>query len=167
MTDHSEHLSVVPISFAEAKAFVARMHRHLPHVVGHKFSVAVALGDEVVGVAIVGRPVARHLDDGWTMEIVRLATDGTHNACSMLYGTSWRAARALGYRRITTYTRDGEPGTSLRAAGWRTVAEVAGASWNRRSPPRVDRMPLQCKLRWEPEWITPHETDEARRPDGL
>lgn len=161
MTDASDRLGVVPVSFGEAKTFVARVHRHLPQVLGHKFSVAVALGDEIVGVAIVGRPVARHLDDGWTVEIVRLATTGARNACSMLYGASWRAARALGYRRITTYTRDTEPGTSLRAAGWRTVAEVCGATWNRPTRPRVDRTPLQGKFRWEP--IAPSITPSPKR----
>jgi hypothetical protein len=166
VSPQEERLAIVPISFAEAKASVARLHRHLPHVVGHKFSVAVAAGEAIVGVAIVGRPVARHLDDGWTLEVVRLATDGARNACSMLYGTSWRAARAMGYRRITTYTRSEEPGTSLRAAGWRTVAEVAPGSWNRASRPRVDQTPLQGKCRWEPEPTRSQEASPSTGEEG-
>ncbi len=144
-------LTVVPIAFGEAAAFVEQVHRHLPRSpVGHKFSIAVA--DEaglVRGVAIVGRPIARPLDDGWTLEVTRLATDGAANACSMLYAAAWRAARAMGWRRLVTYTLAEESGASLRAAGWRTVAEVVGRSWNCASRPRVDRAPAQHKLRWE------------------
>lgn len=99
--------------------------------------------------AIVGRPVARGLQDGWTAEVTRVATDGTPNAPSALYGACWRVARALGYRRLVTYTLATEPGTSLRAAGWRVVGEVRGRSWSCASRPRVDRAPAQEKLRWE------------------
>lgn len=144
-------LRVVPITLAEANAFVAAVHRHHEPVVGHKFSVAAADDEGVVrGVAIVGRPLARNLDDGWTLEVTRLATDGARNACSMLYGAAWRAARALGYRRIGTYTLATEPGSSLRAAGWREVGRTAGGSWSREARPRVDTHPLQEKIRWEP-----------------
>ena len=112
----------------------------------------VAVADEagtVRGVAMVGRPVARHLDDGWTMEINRVATDGARNACSMLYAAAWRAARALGYRRVITYTLPEEGGASLRGAGWRLIGEAGGGSWSRRRRPRVDLAPTQTKLRWE------------------
>jgi hypothetical protein len=137
---------VVPISRDEAKAFV-RAH-HPP--VSHKFSIAVADEDgKVRGVAMVGRPVARALDDGWTLEVTRVATDGARNACSMLYGAAWRAARALGFRKLVTYTLPEEGGASLRAAGWRVVAEAGGGSWSCPSRPRVDKHPLQRKLRWE------------------
>ena len=143
-------LSVVPITLGEAKAFVERYHRHHQPPVGHKFSVAVAdETGEVRGVAIVGRPVARGFDDGWTLEVTRVATDGAPNACSMLYGAAWRAARALGWRRMITYTlRDEESGTSLRAAGWRVLHEVEGRSWHRKSRPRVDKHPTQAKICW-------------------
>lgn len=143
-------LQIVPIHFAEAVAFVARTHRHHPPPRGHKFSLAVAdeAGD-VRGVAIVGRPVSRGLQDGWTLEVTRVATDGAPNACSALYAAAWRAARAMGYRRLVTYTLASEPGTSLRAAGWRVVAQVSGRSWDCPSRPRVDRHPTQDKLRWE------------------
>ncbi|HZM84349.1 MAG TPA: XF1762 family protein [Candidatus Limnocylindrales bacterium] len=129
------------MSFADACAFVAAWHRHHAPPVGHKFSVGVADGDGVLrGVAIVGRPVARYLDDGLTLEVNRTATDGTPNANSMLYATAWRAAKALGYGRLVTYTQAGEPGASLRAAGFRVVAERPGrAGWDTPSRPREPR----------------------------
>jgi hypothetical protein len=144
-------LAVVPISFAEASAFVLRVHRHHPPSVGHKFSIAVAdEANEVRGVAVVGRPVARHVDDGWTLEVLRVATDGARNACSMLYGASWRAARALGYRRLITYTLATEPGTSLRAAGWREIGKTPGRPWTCKSRPRITReSTLGEKTIWE------------------
>lgn len=142
-------LAIVPITFAEANAFVAANHRHHKPVTGSKFCVAAADTLRVVGVAMVGRPVARALDDGWTLEVNRCCTDGTANACSMLYAAAWRAARALGYRKLITYTLPEEGGASLRAAGWRVVAQTDGGSWNCPSRPRVDTHPLQGKLRWE------------------
>lgn len=144
-------LTIVPIPRLEAKAFVDAHHRHHGAPVGDKFCLAVA--DElgvVHGVAIIGRPVARGLDDGWTLEVTRLCSDGTPNACSMLYSAAWRAARALGYRKLITYTLASESGTSLRAAGWRIVGEVRGRSWSCKTRPRVDKHPLQNKIRWEP-----------------
>jgi hypothetical protein len=142
-------LRVIPVTFAEANAFVAQHHRHHRPVVGTKFCVAVADSARVVGVAMVGRPVARALDDGWTLEVNRVCTDGHRNACSMLYSAAWRAARALGYQKLITYTLPEEGGASLRAAGWRVVAETSGGSWSCASRPRVDTHPLQGKLRWE------------------
>lgn len=144
-----DRLQVVPCSIQDARSYVEQHHRHHPPPVSGLFAVAVAEGPTVRGVAIVGRPVARMLDDGWTAEVTRVATDGARNACSMLYGAAWRAARALGWRRLITYTLDTEPGTSLRAAGWRIVGEVRGRSWSCPSRPRVDRHPTQAKLRWE------------------
>lgn len=145
----AERLLVVPCELDEANAFVRQHHRHHRPVVGHKFSVAVANGELVCGVAIVGRPVSRGLDTGWTLEVTRVATDGTANACSALYAACWRAVRAMGYRRLVTYTLDSETGASLRGAGWKLVAKTDGGSWNCRSRPRVDKHPLQRKLRWE------------------
>jgi hypothetical protein len=142
-------MDIVPIPLDEANAYVEQHHRHHKPVVGAKFCMACADGESVHGVAIVGRPVARGLDDGWTLEVTRVATDGTRNACSMLYGAAWRAAKALGYRKLITYTLASEPGTSLRAAGWSVVGEVRGRSWSCASRPRVDKHPLQDKLRWE------------------
>lgn len=145
----SDRLELVPLSLAEAKAFVARVHRHHKPPTGGKFAIGAALAGEIVGVAMVGRPVAREYDDGWTVEVNRVATDGARNACSMLYGAAWRAAKAMGYRRCITYTLAEESGASLRAAGWKIVGEVRGRSWSCPSRPRVDQHPLQGKLRWE------------------
>lgn len=132
-------LLICPTTLAEASAFVDRTHRHHTPPVGHKFSIACADGDTVVGVVIVGRPVARMFDDGLTLEVTRCATDGTRNASSLLYGAAWRAARALGYRRLITYTRRDEGGASLRGAGWRIVAERGPRpGWNMPGRPRVD-----------------------------
>ena len=142
-------LQIVPVSFAEANEFVRRHHRHHRPPVGCKFCVAVAAAGVIVGVAQVGRPVSRALDDGWTLEVNRLCTDGHRNACSMLYAAAWRAARALGYRKVITYTLQEEGGASLRAAGWRVVGKSAGGSWDCPSRPRIDTHPLQGKLRWE------------------
>ena len=116
-------LELVPVTFREACGFVAMHHRHHKPPVGHKFSVGVAVGAELVGVIMVGRPVARHYDDGATLEVTRSAVDGTPHANSKLYGAAWRAAKALGYRRLITYTQQGESGASLRAAGYRVVAQ--------------------------------------------
>lgn len=140
---------ICPISLAEANEFVTRNHRHHKPVVGHKFSIAAARGDEIVGVAIVGRPVSRHLDDGWTLEVNRLCTDGTRNACSMLYAAAWRAARAMGYKRLITYILESEPGTSLKAAGWKCIGKAGGLRWTGKRRPEVDLYPAQMKLRWE------------------
>lgn len=142
-------LELVPITHAEANAFVGEYHRHSNPTVGHRFSIGAAIAGEIVGVAIVGRPVARGLDDGWTAEVLRVATDGARNACSFLYAACWRAARAMGYRKLITYTLKTEPGSSLKAAGWRVVGEVTARSWSTPSRPRVDKHPLQERLRWE------------------
>ena len=145
----SASLHHVPVTLAEANAFVAQHHRHHRPVVGHKFSIGAAQGDRIVGVAIVGRPVARLRDDGETLEVARLCTDGTRNACSFLYGCAARAAFALGYRRIGTYILASETGTTLRAAGWRLIGERGGGSWNCPSRPRIDTAPLEPKLLFE------------------
>lgn len=133
-------LRIVPVRWREAVGFVADHHRHHRPPVGGVFWLGVAAGDVLVGVAIVGRPSARGFDDGLTLEVLRTATDGTPNANSMLYGAAWRAARALGYARLVTYTQAGETGSSLRAAGWRVLAErPARAGWTTPSRPRQDR----------------------------
>jgi len=143
-------LTIVPCSLADANVFIQRHHRHHGPLHFHKFSVAVSDGRGVVrGVAIVGRPVSRALDDGTTLEVSRVATDGARNACSMLYGACRRVAFALGYRRLVTYVLDTEPGTSLRAAGWKCVGKIRGKPWNTARRPRIDKHPLQDKLRWE------------------
>jgi hypothetical protein len=138
------------MELADANRFVAEHHRHHQPVVGHKFSVGVCDDTGALrGVAIVGRPVARRLYDGFTLEVNRVATDGCKNACSALYGACWRAAKAQGYRKLITYTLTSEPGTSLVAAGWRVVGETPGRSWSTPSRPRVDKHTLQTRFKWE------------------
>jgi hypothetical protein len=133
-------LTVVPVSFADACQFVAGWHRHHQPPIGHKFSIGIADDTVLVGVAIIGRPVARHYDNGQTLEVIRTATDGTPNANSALYGAAWRATKALGYRRLITYTQTGETGASLRAAGWQVIAErPARPNWDTPSRPRDDK----------------------------
>lgn len=120
-------LELCPVSFAEAKAFVLAKHRHHKPPVGWKFGVGVAKEGELVGVAMAGRPVARKLDDGFTLEVNRTCTTGEKNANSMLYGAIRRAAKALGYRELVTYTLLSESGASLKAAGWkRTETRLGG-----------------------------------------
>jgi hypothetical protein len=149
-------LHIVPLDLDEANAYVKRYHRHhRPVTAGYKFCVGLAEGDNIVGVAIVGLPVSRLLMDGWTLEVRRTCTDGTKNANSMLYGACWRAAKALGYRKLITYTLPEEGGASLRGAGWACIGQAGGGTWNRPNidRPRVDMHPLQPKLRWEKEVI--------------
>lgn len=156
------NLVLVPCSLEEANAFVAEHHRHNAPMPGAKFTVAAAHSGKVVGVAIVGRPVARLLDDGWTLEVNRVCTDGTRNCNSFLYGAVRRAAWALGYKKLITYTLPEEGGASLRAAGWRLVGETGGGPWSRGDRPRVDTHPLQSKLRW----AAPARSGEVLSPAG-
>ena len=139
------------LELAEANEFVRQHHRHHKPVVGHLFSLGAATADKIVGVAIVGRPVARMRDDGITAEVTRLCTDGTKDACSFLYGACAKAAFALGFKRIGTYILASEPGTSLTATGWRMIQETPGRSWSVPSRPRVDKHPLQKRLLFERE----------------
>lgn len=150
MTDNPVRLRHARIAFADAAAFVSEHHRHHTPPAGHVFSLGAYQGDRLCGVAIVGRPVARHRDDGATPEITRLCTDGTRNACSFLLGACARASAALGFRRIGTYTLGSEGGASLRAAGWRVISEVKGRSWDTPSRRRTDKHPTEPKLLWEP-----------------
>jgi hypothetical protein len=128
-------MTIVPVTLRAANAFVGSLHRHARPVAGAKFAVGLERDGDLVGVAIVGRPVARHLDDGKAAEILRLCTDGSRNACSMLYGACRRAARAMGHDPIYTYTLPQEGGASLRAAGFQLERENAGgssANWHNR-----------------------------------
>lgn len=145
-------MRLAPCTLAEANAFVAKHHRHHQPTPVAKFCIAAALEQGVVGVVIVGLPKARMSMDGWTLEVTRLATDGTKNACSLLYGAARRAAFALGYSRILTYTLAEEGGASLRASGFTEEATIDGESWKRRSMNGGrfvdDRNPIGDKKRW-------------------
>lgn len=153
-------LEIRPCDLKTAMTFVGRNHRHNKPPNGHKFSIACYDDDRLCGVAMVGWPVARMLANGLTVEVTRNCTDGTYNACSMLYGACCRAAKALGYKRIITYTLQSEPGTSLKASGWKIAAEnVGGGSWSSPSRPReLTQITLfgeevkystEKKVRWE------------------
>lgn len=134
-----KELTLKPITFRQACEFVTKVHRHHKAPQGSKFSIGAMREYSLVGVVIVGRPVARHLDDGYTAEVTRLASDGTPHVCSFLYAAAWRAARAMGYRRMGTYIRADEPGTSLKAAGWKEQYKTDARSWNHPSRPRIDK----------------------------
>lgn len=142
-------LQLQPITFKEASVFVSRYHRHHRPPQGCKFCIGVNDGIKVVGVIIVGRPVSRCLDNGWTAEVTRCCTDGTKNAASILYAAAWRAARAMGYLRLITYTLQTESGVSLTASNYKLIGEAGGGTWNNKTRHRVDTHPIEQKLLWE------------------
>jgi hypothetical protein len=146
-------LRLAQCELADANAFVAQVHRHHKPVQGHRFSLGATVDGKLVGVAVVGRPVARLVNSRAVVEVSRLATDGTKNACSFLYAAAARAARALGYKKIQTYILATEPGTSLKAAGWVVAAYVKGEAWTRRGAfagqERRTDQPNGDKTRWE------------------
>lgn len=142
-------LNLVPVSFKKANEFVKRFHRHHKQMQGCKFCVAVADENKIRAVAIIGRPVARNLDDGWTLEVNRVCSDGARNACSMLYAAAWKVAKNMGYKRVITYILNSEDGKSLTAADYKLIGECGGGTWNRKKRPRVDLHPLQKKLLFE------------------
>lgn len=143
-------LLIFPLTLREANSLVATFHRHHKPAVGHRFSIGVRDHDGVShGAAIVGRPVARAVDWRTTAEVTRLVTDGTKNACSMLYGASARAAAAMGFDLIQTYVLASEPGVSLRAAGWEKDSRtVRGRTWSCPSRTRTDKHPIEDKVRY-------------------
>lgn len=142
-------LRLTPISLREANEYVRQHHRHHKPVAGHKFSIGCEADGKLVGVIIAGRPVSRYLDDGRTLEVTRLCTDGTRNVCSFLYGAAARTAAAMGYDRIITYTLDSENGASLRASGWTCQGKAGGLRWTGKRQPKDDQYPAQMKLRYE------------------
>lgn len=144
-------LEIRPCTFKEAKEFVQEYHRHNVAPTGHKFSIACYDGERFCGVAMVGRPVSRYLDDGLTLEINRCCTDGTKNVCTKLYGASCRAAKALGYKRIITYTRQSEPGTSLKASNWICDGRAGGTHWTGIRYEQTEIVLDEMKIRWRKE----------------
>lgn len=155
-------LEIVPITQKEANKFVAKHHRHHKSVTGSLFQIGCSAVYnacdvlsrqeikiyEIVGVVIVGRPVSEELDNTWTAEVSRLCTDGTKNACSLLYAAAWRVAKNMGYRGMTTYILKEELGTTLKAVGWNFLYESRGGSWNSNTRPREDKHPTGPKLLW-------------------
>ena len=142
-------LEIVSITLAEANAFVTHHHRHHKAVQGHKFSIGCTDNGQLVGVVIVGRPVSRHLDNGNILEVNRLCTDGTKNACSFLYSAAARAAKALGYKKIITYILQSENGVSLKAAGWNCAGLAGGKQWTGQRKPQIPLYPQELKYRYE------------------
>lgn len=160
-------LELVPIFQGPAFAYIKQIHRHHRPPEGSVFQLACSDGVTTVrvmvkkkkilvpvdlmvnGVAVIGRPQGRRSQDGFTLEVTRLCTDGTKNACSMLYSAAWRIAREMGYKRLITYILESEPGTSLRASNWRYVGKRGGGSWSVPSRPRKDNHPLEQKQLFE------------------
>lgn len=144
-------LELRPCDFSTAQDFVGTHHRHNKPPAGHKFSIACYDGDKLCGVVIVGRPVGRYLDDGLTLEVTRCCTDGTKNACTKLYGAACRAAQALGYKRIVTYTRQSENGASLRASNWTCDGQAGGTHWTGQRYEQTELVLDEMKVRWRKE----------------
>jgi hypothetical protein len=142
-------LELVPITQAAAKDFVRIHHRHHKPPVGSVFQIAAAVNGLIVAVIIVGRPVSRIADDGFTLEVTRLCTISYPNSCSKLYAAAWRVTRSLGYHKLITYILESEKGTSLKASGWNLVGCTKGRSWHCTSRPRIDNHPLDDKLKFE------------------
>jgi hypothetical protein len=142
-------LRVVPLTLRQANELVDRLHRHHKPVTGHRFSIGCEYGGILIGAAICGRPVARMVDPYRVLEVTRLVTDGTKNACSILYAAAARVADAMGFDKIQTYILGEEPGTSLFAAGWQPEAISNGGDWNSSSfkNRRIDQ-PMGEKIRW-------------------
>lgn len=176
-TDAGLHLRVSPIELPDANAFVARHHRHHKPVVGHRFSISAWADDKLVGVAIIGRPVARMAGSPLeVLEVSRLCTDGTPHTCSMLYAAAARAGKAMGYRRIQTYILETETGASLLAAGWISHGAAGGSQWKRSGDysnqsqavlfqrNRTDQ-PTCGKVRWAKELNAPAPVRKARAGD--
>lgn len=141
-------MEIRPCTLKTANEYVKQHHRHHPPTTGHKFSIACYDGDRICGVAICGRPVSRHLDDGVTLEINRLCTDGTYNACSMLYGACARIAKEMGYHSVITYILESENGASLKASNFICEGEAGGEVWTGKRSGRDNGVPKEKKTRW-------------------
>ena len=144
-------IRIVPIGRQEAQDYVEVYHRHLGKSIRSVFELGIADDDDKVrGVVIVGYPIARFQDNGWTLEVNRCCTDGVKNGNSMLYGAAWRVTRNLGYTRLITYTHQRESGVSLRASGWTISGIVKGETWDRKKRPHIDTGSVDNdKYRWE------------------
>lgn len=144
-------MEIRPITLKQANAFVKQYHRHSLPTVGCKFALGCYKDTALVGCAICGRPVSRRLDNGLTCEINRLCTDGTQNACSMLYGACCRVARAMGYKKVITYTLESENGASLRASNFKCEGLAGGLKWTG-TRDKGQNLPAEMKKRWVKEF---------------
>lgn len=145
-------MDIVPIFQREAFDFITKVHRHHIKPVGSIFQLGLSnkgLNDNLIGCAVVGRPVARKIQDGFTCEVTRMCTDGSKNACSKLYSACARIAKEMGYKKIVTYILESETGVSLRASGWKFVRSTPGKSWSVPSRERIDKHPLGVKHLYE------------------
>lgn len=142
-----KNMRVIPITFKYAKQFIKDKHRHNPNVVGCKFAIGCENEIGIIGVAVCGRPVSRYLDDGMTLEINRVCTDGTKNACSMLYGACCRIAKAMGYKKVITYTLQSESGVSVKASNFICDGKAGGTHWTGKRD-RGQQIPNEMKVRW-------------------
>lgn len=140
-------LEIRPITFKEACSFIDQYHRHHKATVGHKFSIGLYEDNKLVGCAVCGRPVSRYYDNGLTCEINRLCTDGTKNACSMLYGACCRVAKAMGYKKIITYILESENGASLKASNFICEGLAGGIHWTGVRN-KKQNIPNELKTRW-------------------
>lgn len=141
-------MTIIPITLKQANAFVTDNHRHHGKTAGCKFALGLVENKELVGVAICGRPISRFLDDGLTLEVNRLCTDGTRNACSMLYAACVRVARAMGYKKVITYTLASENGASLKASNFADNGIAGGVIWTGKRSGRDNGVPQEMKRRW-------------------
>ena len=141
-------LEIRPMHLKAAKEFVQKYHRHNIPPVGGKFAVSCYDSDRLCGVAICGRPTARHSDNGFTLEIYRNCTDGTYNACSKLYGACCHVAKAMGYQRVVTYTLESENGASLKASGFCYEGQAGGIAWTGERKRSYYVSPEEMKNRW-------------------
>lgn len=161
-------LRIEPTTLRRANEYVTAHHRHNKAVRGCRFCLRVVDEEGVEhGYAIVGRPLARMLDDGLTAEVLRVCTQGKSNAASMLLSACARAWRAMGGRRLVTYTRADEPGTSLRAAGWVVDGSTRAESWNRKKRARKDQTEIIARVRWVPQWCHQIAAKDSKNLDSL
>ena len=145
-------MELFPLRLRSANDLVLKYHRHHKPVQGYLFAIGLKENEDIIGCAIIGRPVNRYLDNGYTAEVTRLVVkEGYPNACSMLYSASWRACKAMGYKKIITYILESESGISLKASGWKEKEKTTGGSWSSIKRPREDKAPLCPKIRYEME----------------
>lgn len=145
-------MKIIPITLKTASDYINRFHRHHKATVGCKFAVAVTDEDKICGVAVCGRPVSRHLDNGYNLEILRVCTDGTPNACSMLYGACCRIAKQMGYTDAYTYTLQSENGASLKASNFECEGTAGGTHWTGKRD-KKQNIPKEMKIRWHRKLI--------------
>jgi hypothetical protein len=161
-------LVVVPIELTEANAFIEEHHRHHKPVVGHRFSIGCVDTEtnKLVGISVIGRPVARNVNHRTTVEVTRLCTDGTRNACSFLYSASARIAKEMGFCSIQTYILDTETGISLKASGWLYIGTAGGGQWKHTDgKPRRTDQPICLKGKWIKELRTPISDEYLQKLD--